>query len=208
MIVAIEGMDGAGKTTICNHIERNFGFINIEKPTKYFFKDKKGNIDQEIFKKVLNKVYLMNNRNRSEFFGKGNELAVTMYPNCDIVLDRHIASNYYWNGDKSLKQFYSKLVGKCGKPDITIFLYATPSVRYTRLQKRNKKEMDLYDKSIFEDGTKKHIEFLEEYEMPYVIIDTNNKTISQVCREVDSVIKHIKYNSSAKGMVTKSGRRF
>ena len=30
MIIAIEGMDGAGKTTICNHIERAFNFINIE----------------------------------------------------------------------------------------------------------------------------------------------------------------------------------
>ena len=37
MIIAVEGMDGAGKTTVCKYISSHKNFHMIEKPTKYFF---------------------------------------------------------------------------------------------------------------------------------------------------------------------------
>ena len=159
MIVAIEGMDGAGKTTICKHIEKKYKFINIEKPTKYIFEDKKGKIDYKIYYETLEMIYQTNQVTRSKFFGKGNQIAVTRYPGSDIVLDRHLASNYYWNGNPKLYNYYEQLISICGKPDITIYLYATPKTRYQRLKKRNWKDFDLKDSTIFEDGTEKHIEF-------------------------------------------------
>ena len=191
MIIAIEGMDGAGKTTICNHIERAFNFINIEKPTKYLFENKNGIIDYKEFYETLDKIYRSDEKTRSQFFGTGNLIAVTRYPNSNIVIDRHLASNYYWNGNKSLNKYYSELIKLCGKPDITIYLHATPKTRYLRLKKRNLNDLDLKDSTIFADGSEKNIEFLKRFNFEYRVIDTNNKSIKEVCREVDHILKEI-----------------
>lgn len=192
VIIAVEGMDGSGKTTICKHIEKKYNFINVEKPTKYLFIESDGNINYDAFYEMLNKVYKKSKKYRSAFFGKGNELAIKMNYNSNIVLDRHIASNYYWNGSIFLTRFYKRLLFTCGKPTITIFLYATPKVRYERLKKRDKDDIDLYDKTIFEDGTKRYITFLNKMKMTYVIVDTNNKSINEVYKEVDDIIDRIK----------------
>ena len=189
MIVAVEGMDGAGKTTICSHIERAFNFINIDKPTKYLFIDDNGNIDYKSYFEALDMIYKSNELSRSKFFGKGNFLAVTKYPNSNIVLDRHLASNYYWNGNKKLYNFYKELIKICGKPDLTIYLDATPQTRYKRLKKRNFNDFDLNDPTIFTNGLEKNIEFLEDFGFNYKIIYTDNKNIKEVCREVDHVLK-------------------
>ena len=193
MIIAVEGMDGAGKTTISRHIERKYKFINIEKPCKYLYEDEHGKIDYMRFKKDLDRIYKKGCRERSEYFGEGNRIAVTRYPGENIVLDRHLASNYYWNGNKKLYRFYDNLVEECGTPDLTIFLYATPKERLKRLRRRNPMDIDIFDKSIFDDGTYKHIEFLNRYNFNYVMIDTNDKSIIEVCREVDCKINEMMY---------------
>lgn len=188
MIVAIEGMDGAGKTTICEYIEKKYNFINIEKPTKYLFEDKSGKIDYPRYYETLEMIYQTDDITRTKFFGKGNIIAVTKFPNQDIVLDRHLASNYYWNGNSELDEHYRQLIDKCGKPDITIFLYATPFTRYKRLRKRNMNDVDLKDSTIFADGTKKNIDFLIRFNLNHQIINTDNKTIAEVCHEVDRIM--------------------
>lgn len=188
MIVAIEGMDGAGKTTICSHIERTFNFINIDKPTKYMFLDDNGNIDYKRFNEALEMVYKSNELTRSKFFGKGNYIAVTKYPDSNVVLDRHLASNFYWNANKNLYGYYEELIQMCGKPDITIYLDATPQTRYMRLKYRNLNDFDLNDPTIFANGIEKNIEFLEHFDFNYKIVYTDNKSIKQVCREVDRIL--------------------
>lgn len=191
MIIAIEGMDGAGKTTISQHIERTFNFIYVEKPCKYLYENQKGYIDYQKFEKELQYIYKRSPKERSIYFGKGNLIAVNRFKGQNVVLDRHLASNYFWNGDKKLNRYYDALVKECGLPDLTIFLYATPNERYTRLKKRNPKDIDLLDPTVFQDGTFKHIEFFNRYRFNYVMIDTNGKTIGEVCREVDWKIKEL-----------------
>lgn len=189
MIIAIEGMDGVGKTTICKYIEEKLNFIYIDKPTKYLFEDNQGKIDYEKFYQTLDEIYKLDEESRTIFFGKGNIIAVTKYPEKDIVIDRHLVSNYYWNGNKELYNYYDDLIKKCGKPDITIYLYASPEVRYQRLKERNSNDIDLYDLSVFEDEKEKVLEFLNDFNLEYKIIDTNNKSIKDVCNEVENIIK-------------------
>ena len=189
MIIAVEGMDGAGKTTLCSHIERTFNFINIDKPTKYMFTDANGNIDYKTYYETLDMIYKSNELSRCKFFGKGNLIAVTKYPNSNVVLDRHLASNFYWNATKKHYQFFEELIKICGKPDLTIYLDASPQTRYKRLKQRNIKDFDLYDNTIFADGREKNIEFLEHFNFNYRIIRTDNKSIKEVCREIDHIIK-------------------
>ena len=196
MIVAVEGMDGAGKTTLCSHIERTFNFINIDKPTKYLFMDDNGSIDYKRYYETLDMIYKSDDITRSKFFAKGNCIAVTKYPNNNIVLDRHLASNYYWNANKKLDKFFEELIKVCGKPDITIYLDATPQTRYKRLKARNLRDFDLNDQTIFADGKEKNIDFLERFGFNYRIVYTDNKSIKEVCREVDHILKSLIMSSN------------
>lgn len=189
MVVAVEGMDGVGKTTICNYIKEKYGFIYVEKPTKYLFENKDGSINYCKFKKKLEKVYKMDDKSRSIFFGKGNLLAIKRFKNKNIVLDRHLVSNYYWNGNDDLKLYFINLIKLCGKPDITIYLYASPAVRYERLKVRDSNDLDLSDSTVFDDGFEKCVNFLNEFDFKYKVIDTNNLKIHQVFNEVDRIMK-------------------
>ena len=190
MIIAIEGMDGAGKTTVCKYIEKKYEFVNVEKPTKYLF-EKNGRIDMYSFNSELQKIYNCDNKIRSIFFGAGNLLAVTKFKGKNVVLDRHFASNYFWNGDVCLDNYFEELIRLCGKPDITIFLHATPQTRYKRLLKRDTNDIDLHDESIFLDGTKENIDFLEKFKFNYAVVETENKTIKEVCQTIDEVVCNI-----------------
>jgi len=105
-----------------------------------------------------------------------------------------------------MRNFFDNLVEECGLPDLTIFLYATPNERYKRLKKRNPKDIDLYDKSVFDDGTYKHIEFLNRYNFNYVMIDTNDKSIREVCTEVDHKINELLYKKDSDDNVYKLQR--
>ena len=191
MIVVIEGMDGVGKSTICNYIEKKYNFIYIDKPTKYLFEYENGTINYEEFYKTLDKIYKSDEKTRSQFFGIGNLIAVTRYPNSNVVIDRHIASNYYWNGNSSLSSYFSELIEICGKPDITIYLHATPKTRFLRLKTRNTNDLDLKDLTNFEDGSEKIIKFLNQYNFEYRVIDTDDKSLEEVYREVDNILKYI-----------------
>jgi dTMP kinase len=190
MIIAIEGMDGAGKTTICKYIEEKYGFVNVEKPTKYMF-EKNGKIDYDAFNKELQKIYKSDNKIRSTFFGAGNLLAVTKFRGRNIVLDRHFASNYFWNGDICLDKYFEELIRVCGKPDITIFLHATPQTRYKRLLKRDRNDLDLHDDSILLDGTIENVDFLEKFALNYAVVETEDRTIGEVCESIDQIVLSI-----------------
>ena len=59
MMIAVEGMDGVGKTVISKHICEQFGFNYIEKPLHYFYND---GVDKEYedLMKVANRMYDIN----------------------------------------------------------------------------------------------------------------------------------------------------
>lgn len=103
---------------------------------------------------TLDKIYKLDELTRSEFFGKGNYIAVSKYPNSNVILDRHLLSNFYWNGNIKLYNFYEELIKLCDKPDLTIYLYATPETRYNRLKERNINDFDLNDPTVLVDDMK------------------------------------------------------
>jgi len=189
MIIAVEGMDGAGKTTVCEYVSNTRDYKMIEKPTKYFFY-KDGELEESEFSDTLEEVYNSTSLVRTAFFGLGNIVAVNKYKNENIILDRHLVSNYYWNNSEGLDAIYDSLVESC-KPDLTILLYATPKTRYERLSKRNKYDIDLLDPSVFDDGMDKMLYFLNKYNMKYLVIDTEGKSIEEVYKEIDKVLDGI-----------------
>ena len=190
MKIAIEGMDGVGKTTIAKKLAEKYNFTYMERPLKELFETDKVDGMTNLMDMVSTIYNLDDDVLRAWFFGLGNLESFLKHKDEDLVLDRHLASNYYYNGSERSKPVFELMQEYISVPDITVVLYASNKVRRKRIYKRDKADCDLKDpKSFAEDGYKKIIDFLEETNSPYVLIDTENKTIDEVFEEVDSKVQ-------------------
>lgn len=192
MMIAVEGMDGVGKTEISKHICNNHGFTFIEKPLHYFYNDGAEQKYADLMK-VANRMYdIDDNVLKSWYIALGNIYVARMFKDEDIVIDRHLVSNYYWNGSIDSDPVFRALIETSGTPDLTILLYATPKTRMERIAKRDKNDPDLDDPEKKDDGYNKMISFLEKFNLPYLVIDTENITLDEVKGIVDKEIKKLK----------------
>ena len=81
--ISIEGMDGVGKTTICNDIANKSDFIHVEKPLEKLF-------GFENYIEIRNKVNNIQNRVfTSWFYGLSNIYLYEKYKDKYVVTDRH-----------------------------------------------------------------------------------------------------------------------
>ena len=168
MMIAVEGMDGVGKTEISKHICNNHGFTFIEKPLHYFYNDGAEQKYADLMK-VANRMYdIDDNVLKSWYIALGNIYVARMFKDEDIVIDRHLVSNYYWNGSIDSDPVFRALIETSGTPDLTILLYATPKTRMERIAKRDKNDPDLDDPEKKDDGYNKMISFLEKFNLPYL----------------------------------------
>lgn len=203
MMIAVEGMDGVGKTAISKHICEQFGFNYIEKPLHYFYNDG-ADKEYEDLMKVANRMYDINDSIvKSWYFSLGDIYVARMFADQDVVIDRHLVSNYYWNGNYESELIFKTLIETSGTPDLTILLYATPKTRMERLKKRNEDDPDLSDPDKMDDGYNKMIYFVEKFNLPCIVIDTDDKSLDEVKQIVDSEIKKLKAQS--KKLVKKNG---
>lgn len=194
MQIAIEGMDGVGKTSIAQYISDNYNFKFVEKPLHYFYNDGKEKNYNDLMT-AANRVYDIDDSFvRAWFFSLGNVYCARMFENQNVVIDRHLVSNYFWNGNEKSKEIFKCIIEYCGKPDLTILLYATPKTRMERLKKRNLNDFDLDDDEKKVDGFEKMINFIRDFDLPYVIINTENKSLEDVKQEIDSIMNKVNRN--------------
>ena len=143
--------------------------------------------------KVANRMYdIDDNVLKSWYIALGNIYVARMFKDEDIVIDRHLVSNYYWNGSIDSDPVFRALIETSGTPDLTILLYATSKTRMERIAKRDKNDPDLDDPEKKDDGYNKMISFLEKFNLPYLVIDTENITLDEVKGIVDKEIKKLK----------------
>lgn len=192
MHIAIEGLDGAGKTSTAKLLAARLGFKFIEKPLHYLL-DKEG---MDNYLRVTG--YINENCGKeitSAFYGLGNIYTADMAKEMNIITDRHLASNYYWNSDETNMQYYDYLVKQCGKPECSIILYAPSEVRYERIMSRNPEDPDLKCKAISNSQYDKLIEFMEKYKMQYSIVDNSNMNLDET---VNCILKALKISGCIK----------
>jgi thymidylate kinase len=184
MKIAIEGMDGVGKSTVAQAIAKRKGFKYLEKPLQYFFE---GSINELM--QFSSRLYDIDDPViKAWFFGMGNLFAFRHYKDEDLIIDRHFASNYFWNGTEESKAVFKTMKEIIGVPDITILLYASPKTRMQRLYERDPKDRDIFDPEKKVNGYDKMVTFLNEFEIPYVLVNTEGKNVDQVIDEVDEIV--------------------
>ena len=183
MIVAIEGMDGVGKTTVAKKIERDLNLKYVKNPIKELLE-----MDEEKFKKIAYKIFKSDNHKIKTWYGAlGDIYVLEKYRNEDIILDRHILLNYFFNGDEVTESIFKVQVNTFGKPDLTIVLIASVETRMKRIFERNPNDADLLEDRAREYGYDKMIDFLERYNYNYVIVDTENLSSEETlekCKEI------------------------
>ena len=184
--IAIEGMDGVGKTTTCKLLAQRLGYKFIEKNLRFLFDE---NDEFDNYFKIRDKVNANPDRLfTSWFYGLGNIYLYTMFKDENIITDRHFLSNYAWSGTDDNTEVYDLLVKKLGFPDLTVILYADETAIFNRLRSRDENDSDLDKVKKAKEKYEKMVFFCEKYKMPYMVVDTSNLTPDQT---VEIIMKRI-----------------
>ncbi len=186
MVIAIEGMDGSGKSSVAKALAVKFGYEYRDMPNKYFLE-----FSDEGFQKICDKIYKFpDNTIKGWFFGFGNILA-SQNVGKGVIIDRHLLSNYFWNGNNNNKGMYKELISITGKPDLTIVLYAGVKERMRRIYKRSATDRDLDDDEKKVLGYDKMISFAKQEKMPYLVINTEIYRLDRTIKICECLIKKI-----------------
>lgn len=206
MQIAVEGMDGVGKTTIAKKLAKDFNLMYIDKPLHYLLTGTEEEAYLEL-NNILRKMYDLNDPViKSWMIGLGNLYSCRQFKDKNIVLDRHLVSNYFWNGEEESNPVFKTMIELIGKPDITILLYASPQTRRKRLYLRDKNDRDLSDPEIWVEGYDKMKKFLEDFNIPYIPINTENKNIDEVYEVVQKKVKDFIEKEKKENGVIESSR--
>ena len=184
--IAMEGMDGVGKTTASKLLAKKLGYTFVEKNLKELFDE---NDTCENYIRIRDKVN--DNPDRlftAWFYALGNIYLHTVHGDENIVTDRYFLSNYAWSGTESNTEVYDLLVEKLGFPDLTVILYADEHAILGRLRHRDELDSDIKKVALAKEKYEKMIYFCEKYKMPYMVIDTSDLSPDEV---VEIIMKRI-----------------
>lgn len=184
MHVAIEGMDGVGKTTVSKILAEKLNCKLVEKPLHYLF-DEEGDFTNYVrIRDYINKQ-IDNDVLRAWFYGLGNIYLLHKFRNENIITDRHFVSNYYWCGGEITECIFKDMIDLIGKPDYTFLLFASTEEGEKRIKNRDPNDPDINKVKLYLAAKKKMESFLQKYEMKYAVIDTTHLNANEV---VESMI--------------------
>ena len=184
--IAIEGMDGVGKTTASKLLAKRLGYKFIDKNLRELFDD---GDSYDNYIRIRDKVNASPDRLFTAwFYALGNIYLHTAHEKENIVTDRYFLSNYAWSGTENNTEVYDLLVKKLGFPDLTVILYADEHAILSRLRHRDELDSDIKKVTLAKEKYEKMIYFCEKYKMPYMVIDTSNISPEEV---VEVIMKRI-----------------
>lgn len=184
--IAIEGMDGVGKTTASKLLAKRLGYKFIDKNLRELFDD---GDSYDNYIRIRDKVNASPNRLFTAwFYALGNIYLHTAHEKENIVTDRYFLSNYAWSGTENNDEVYDLLVKKLGFPDLTVILYADEHAILSRLRHRDELDSDIKKVALAKEKYEKMIYFCEKYKMPYMVIDTSDLSPDEV---VEIIMKRI-----------------
>ena len=187
MHIAIEGLDGVGKTSAAKLLARQTGYVYQENPIYRLA----GHEGANCFLKALRDVDGNLHSDLAAFFyGAGNLYLDHLRGFDNIVTDRHLCSTYVWNKTEANDDIFKALIRHCRKPDLTVILYADAEIRRKRIIERNSKDADLWDADTFDDGRyQKALSFVKEFDMNYFWLDNSSLSIQESVDTIRQVVE-------------------
>lgn len=196
MIITIDGLDGAGKSTLAKSLSEKLGYEYIDKPIYELF-NVKGD-DNYLYNEIYHIQDLIYNKTdsntlKSYFTG----LSLLYIKECmydrNLIIDRGLLSAFAFNGDNNSKPVFETLIKLGVFFDASIIVMVSNEERIKRIKERSKNDPDLILDKIINLRYDSMNKFLFEHsELPYYIINTDNLTQEEVLNEA------LKYISSLK----------
>lgn len=181
MLIAFEGMDGCGKSSISKLVAKKTGFKHYEQKIVETL-----NIQEDKYNDFIKKIRESDNKYLSFVFYTFR----CMFDNDKsekIIVERSMSSTYYFEHENVESEYFDVALTMGCKPDITFLLYASPEVRKKRIYSRNNADPDLESSEALKDGYPIMISFLKKYNLPYVEINSekyNMEEIADICSDI------------------------
>lgn len=186
MHIAIEGLDGVGKTQTARCFSKKYGFWFVEKPLHYLT-DVQG---MDNYLRMMNRVNTeMDPDFQALYYGLGNLYLRRIAKGKQIVTDRDLCSTYFWNKTRENQALFDELVRLCGLPDLIVILYAGVEVRRGRILGRNAMDPDLKNKVLQDACYEKMREFVTRYHARYIWVDNSDLTIDETVQKIADAVE-------------------
>lgn len=183
MHIAIEGMDGVGKTTVCKELGNRTGFEFIDKPLRFLFSE---NASYTEYFRIRDYVNSRKDRKfTSWFYGLGSLYMYDYFRGKNIITDRHLLSNYAWSGTNDSMPVFDALLEVMGVPDFTVILYADKGAITERLKQRDGQDPDLKKIRSSEEIYDKMEYFAKYARMSYMKVNTSKLSPCSVCEIIE-----------------------
>lgn len=188
MFIAIEGIDGAGKTSLSKMLASK---LNYEYSSQKALSIHMGIPDNQYL------TYCHNYRNMVN--ADADSMLMLYSLSCflsgrkeNVVCDRHLATVFFWYGNKTTLYIAETIYKLTKKPDITIILNVTVDTALARIKKKladntiNRLDAQRDFKKAKEANkfVQNVIPFLQHFNLPYIIIDANEKSVDEILDEI------------------------
>ncbi|MCR5786976.1 MAG: deoxynucleoside kinase [Acholeplasmatales bacterium] len=185
MIIAIEGIDGVGKTTIATKLAEELNFEYVYNPFENaFFVDGKAK-----FKELKCKLVKLNSSILScWFFGLNAQFIEQYYKTKNVVCDRYLLSNMAWftNDESTMNLFVSCL--RMSKIDLLVYLTVDKSTLENRLISRENGSRDLWKLEKYDFFQNNVYKAIEMSGKEVLVINRANLDIESTLRIIRDVI--------------------
>jgi thymidylate kinase len=195
MIVTIDGLDGAGKSTLARALAEKLNYEYVDKPIYELF-HVKGD-DNYLYDEICHIQDLVYNQTESNtlksyFTGLSLLYIKECMSDRDLIIDRGLLSAYAFNGDSDSKPVFEFLLDQGVFFDASIVLEVSNEERMRRLKSRNENDSDLnLDKirNLRYDSLNNYL--LEHPELPCYIINTDNMTPDEVLDKAMDIVSNL-----------------
>ena len=167
MHIAIEGMDGVGKTSQAKAIARRLGGEFIAK-SFHEMADTKKEYDNFIT------IHEYTNNEIKGKYGLRRNYYLKKIRNENVVTDRFYVSNFWLRSERLSLEYFQRISEVWGIPDIIIILYAKSEVLYSRIFERNPNDKDLCKIKMADEGYKLMFEFVKKMNFTALVVDTSD----------------------------------
>lgn len=182
MHIAIEGLDGVGKTTTAKALAKEIGAEYFSKAF-HEMKDNSGKYENFTTLKELSSDYIKNSN-----MGMRGAFLYAKYNKIDCVTERYFTTNYWSNNRLNKYEEISNAIYWLGKPELTIILYSEYKENYNRMYNRNPNDKDFPKLEKHYEAYSKMIEFVKKTKLKNILIDTTNINLVEV---VDIIKKYL-----------------
>lgn len=200
MLIAIEGIDGVGKTTIGKALAKALKYEFLEKELQ-----KVWNIPLDNYISMRDSLKTVNsNEAMSMFFGLNNLLCSIEGIKKNVIADRYILTNYFWYGTEENECIYDAILAVTEKPILSVILKAQTETLRKRIiakEAKDKIEKELEKIRNNDEFVPKTKAFLERKGLEYIIIDNDSALIEDVVRIIVDKLNSITIRKLAKSRI-------